>query len=115
MSAYTARAAARGGAHAVSMINTINSLMGVDLDSWNPIPHVDGKASHGGFCGPAVKPIALNMVADCARDPQGHGSDLRHRRHRDLARRGRVHAHGRAATYRFVRRSCTTASASSTT
>jgi dihydropyrimidine dehydrogenase (NAD+) subunit PreA len=65
---WTARAATRGGADAISMINTINSLMGVDIDTWNPIPHVDGKSSHGGFCGPAVKPIALNMVGDCARD-----------------------------------------------
>ena len=65
----TARAAARGGADAVSMINTINSLMGVDLDTWLPIPHVDGRSSHGGFCGPAVKPIALNMVGACAKDP----------------------------------------------
>ena len=67
---YTARAAARGGAHAISLINTINSLMGIDLDTWDPIPAVDGKSSHGGFCGPAVKPIALNMVGECARDPQ---------------------------------------------
>jgi dihydropyrimidine dehydrogenase (NAD+) subunit PreA len=65
-----ARAAQRGGAHAISMINTINSLIGVDLDSWNPVPHVDGRGAHGGYCGPAVKPIALNMVADCARDSQ---------------------------------------------
>lgn len=67
---FTARAASEGGADAVSMINTINSLIGVDLDSWLPIPHVDGKGAHGGYCGPAVKPIALNMVAECARDPQ---------------------------------------------
>ncbi|BDE05165.1 dihydropyrimidine dehydrogenase subunit B [Vulcanimicrobium alpinum] len=67
---YAARAAVRGGADAVSMINTINSLIGVDLDSWLPIPHVDGKSSHGGYCGPAVKPIALNMVGSCASDPQ---------------------------------------------
>jgi len=66
---YTARAAAQGGAHAVSMINTINSLIGVDLNTWTPIPNVDGLSAHGGYCGPAVKPIALNMVADCARDP----------------------------------------------
>jgi dihydropyrimidine dehydrogenase (NAD+) subunit PreA len=65
-----ARAAAAGGADAVSMINTINSLMGVNLETWNPIPQVDGKSSHGGYCGPAVKPIALNMVNDCARDSQ---------------------------------------------
>lgn len=66
----TARAAKRGGAHAISMINTINSLIGVDIETWNPIPHVDGKSSHGGYCGPAVKPIALNMVNECARDSE---------------------------------------------
>ncbi len=65
----TAEAAVRGGADAVSMINTINSLAGVDLDSWNTVPHVGGKGAHGGYCGPAVKPIALNMVAECARNP----------------------------------------------
>ncbi len=67
---FSARGAARGGADAISLINTINSVMGVDLDSWKPIPHVDGKSSHGGYCGPAVKPIALNMVSDCARDAE---------------------------------------------
>lgn len=65
----TALAAVRGGADAISLINTINSLAGVDIDSWNTIPHVGGKGSHGGYCGPAVKPIALHMVADCARNP----------------------------------------------
>ncbi|WP_377889004.1 NAD-dependent dihydropyrimidine dehydrogenase subunit PreA [Alkalihalobacillus sp. R86527] len=64
----TAEAAVRGGADAVSMINTINSLAGVDIDSWLPIPNVKGKGAHGGYCGPAVKPIALNMVSECARN-----------------------------------------------
>ncbi|HEY5257053.1 MAG TPA: NAD-dependent dihydropyrimidine dehydrogenase subunit PreA [Candidatus Baltobacteraceae bacterium] len=67
---FGARAASKGGADAISMINTINSIMGVDLDTFNPIPHVDGMSSHGGYCGPVVKPIALNMVNDCARDPE---------------------------------------------
>ncbi|WP_243387865.1 NAD-dependent dihydropyrimidine dehydrogenase subunit PreA [Bacillus kexueae] len=66
----TAEAAVQGGADAVSMINTINSLAGVDLETWNTIPHVAGKGAHGGYCGPAVKPIALNMVAECARNPR---------------------------------------------
>lgn len=66
----TAKAAERGGADAISMINTINSLSGVDLDTWNTIPNVDGKGAHGGYCGPAVKPIALNMVGECARNPE---------------------------------------------
>ena len=64
------RAAARGGADAVSLINTINSVMGVDLDSLIPHPNVGGMAAHGGYCGPAVKPIALNMVSELARDPE---------------------------------------------
>lgn len=67
---YCARGAAQGGAHAISLINTINSLIGVDLETWKPIPQVDGKSTHGGYCGPAVKPIALNMVAECARDAE---------------------------------------------
>ncbi len=66
----TAEAAEKGGADAISLINTINSLAGVDLDTWNTIPHVAGKGAHGGYCGPAVKPIALHMVGECARNPK---------------------------------------------
>ncbi len=66
----TAEAAVKGGADAISMINTINSLAGVDIDSWNTIPHVGGIGAHGGYCGPAVKPIALHMVGECARNPR---------------------------------------------
>jgi dihydropyrimidine dehydrogenase (NAD+) subunit PreA len=65
-----ARAAKRGGADAVSLINTISSITGVDLDSFTPRPAVGGMSSHGGYCGPAVKPIALNMVASIAADPE---------------------------------------------
>ncbi len=68
-----ARAAKAGGADAVSLINTISSITGVDLDSFSPLPSIDGKGSHGGYCGPAVKPIALNMVAEIARDPETAG------------------------------------------
>ncbi len=63
----TAYAASRGGADAISLINTINSLMGIDLDTWHTIPSVAGEGTHGGYCGPAVKPIALSMVGECAR------------------------------------------------
>jgi dihydropyrimidine dehydrogenase (NAD+) subunit PreA len=64
------RAAVSGGADAVSLINTINSVMGVNLDTLVPHPNVNGMAAHGGYCGPAVKPIALNMVSELARDPE---------------------------------------------
>jgi dihydropyrimidine dehydrogenase (NAD+) subunit PreA len=68
-----ARAAKRGGADAVSLINTINSIMGVDPATLTMQPATGGKGSHGGYCGPAVKPIALNMVAEIARDPHTAG------------------------------------------
>ena len=63
-----AKAAKDGGADAVSLINTISSVIGVDLDAMAPEPHTDGKGTHGGYCGPAVKPIALNMVGQIARN-----------------------------------------------
>ncbi|MDQ7080647.1 MAG: NAD-dependent dihydropyrimidine dehydrogenase subunit PreA [Paracoccaceae bacterium] len=65
-----AEAAKRGGADAVSLINTINSITSVDLDNFAPEPTIDGWGAHGGYCGPAVKPIALNMVAEIARHPE---------------------------------------------
>ena len=68
-----AEAAKRGGADAVSLINTINSITSVNLDDFAPEPMIDGKGTHGGYCGPAVKPIALNMVAEIARSHETHG------------------------------------------
>ena len=70
---HPARAAKAGGADAVSLINTINSITAVDLDTFSPEPSIDGKGSHGGYCGPAVKPIALSMVSEIARDPETAG------------------------------------------
>ena len=65
-----AAAAMRGGADAVSLINTINSITSVNLDLFSPEPMIDGVGAHGGYCGPAVKPIALNMVAEIKRNPE---------------------------------------------
>jgi len=66
---WSAEAAKAGGADAVALINTVNSIVSVDLDAMAPTPLVDGQGTHGGYCGPAVKPIALNMVAEIARNP----------------------------------------------
>ncbi len=68
-----ARAAHAGGADAVSLINTINSITSVNLDTFAPEPTIDGKGAHGGYCGPAVKPIALSMVSEIARDSETAG------------------------------------------
>ncbi len=65
-----ARAASAAGADGIALINTVSSLIGVNLDTWAPVPDVRGKGSHGGYSGPAVKPIALNMVSALASDPE---------------------------------------------
>lgn len=73
---WPAEAAKQGGAHAVSLINTVNSIVSVDLDAMAPNPVVGDKGTHGGYCGSAVKPIALNMVAEIARAQETQGIDI---------------------------------------
>lgn len=64
-----ALAAREGNGDAISLINTIQSLVGVDIDNFVAYPNVDGESTNGGYCGPAVKPIALNMIKNCAQHP----------------------------------------------
>ena len=63
-----ARAGVAAGANALSLINTINSIVGVDLDTLELTPSIGGKGGHGGYAGPAIKPIALNMLAALGTD-----------------------------------------------
>jgi dihydropyrimidine dehydrogenase (NAD+) subunit PreA len=71
-----ARAAVAAGANAVSLINTLNSIIGVDLDTLEITPNIGGKGGHGGYAGPVVKPIALNMLSALGRDAVVGGSKL---------------------------------------
>jgi dihydropyrimidine dehydrogenase (NAD+) subunit PreA len=73
---HPARAAVRAGANALSLINTVNSIIGVDLNTLQITPSIGGKGGHGGYAGPAVKPIALNMLAAVGTDPEVSGSGL---------------------------------------
>lgn len=61
-----AMAAARGGAVGISAINTILSVIGVDLNTLRPMPTVEGHTVPGGYSSQAVKPIALRMVSQLA-------------------------------------------------
>ena len=63
----------RGGADALSLINTVNSITSVNLNTMSPEPSIDGKGTHGGYCGPAVKPLAMSMVSEIALNPETHG------------------------------------------
>ena len=61
-----ARAAEEAGADAIASINTLNSLPGIDLDTFIPFPSVDGGSAFQGYSGAAVRPIALRTVATIA-------------------------------------------------
>jgi dihydropyrimidine dehydrogenase (NAD+) subunit PreA len=73
---HPARAAVAAGANALSLINTVNSIVGVDLDTLQITPNIGGKGGHGGYAGPAVKPIALNMLSALGTDPTVKNSGL---------------------------------------
>jgi dihydroorotate dehydrogenase subfamily 1 len=62
-----AHAAVAGGAVGISAINTILSVIGVNLDTLRPMPTVEGYTVPGGYSSQAVKPIALRMVSQLAR------------------------------------------------
>jgi dihydropyrimidine dehydrogenase (NAD+) subunit PreA len=61
--------AKRGGADAISAINTIRALPVLDIDTCIPSPNVFGKGAISGYSGPAVKPIGLRFVAEMAKNP----------------------------------------------
>lgn len=60
------RAALKAGATGISAINTIRSVMGVNLETLRPEPSVEGYTTPGGYSSRAVKPIALRMVMEIA-------------------------------------------------
>jgi dihydropyrimidine dehydrogenase (NAD+) subunit PreA len=68
-----ARAAIKGGADALSAINTVESLIGIDIETTTPHPFAYGSnqaepmSTYGGFCGPAIRPIGLRFVSQLAR------------------------------------------------
>jgi dihydropyrimidine dehydrogenase (NAD+) subunit PreA len=58
-----AQAVEKAGADGFTAINTVQSLMSVNLDTFEPNPNVNGKSTFGGYSGIAVKPIGLRCVA----------------------------------------------------
>ncbi len=61
-----ARASLRAGCHGISAINTIRSVIGVNLETLRPEPTVEGYTTPGGYSSRAVKPIALRMCMEIA-------------------------------------------------
>ena len=67
-----ARTAMQNGADGIAAINTVKSLMGMNLDTYATEPSVQGRSGVGGYSGRAVKPIALRFIWEMASDPQLH-------------------------------------------
>ena len=92
----TGKAVVEAGTNALSLINTIQSVTGIDLDTLVPNPYVAGKSVFGGYCGPAVKPIALKMLTTIAQDPTNlESAHFRYWRHQHLERCCGIYAAGR--------------------
>ena len=67
--AIPAKAAMAGGADGITAINTIRSIMNIDLDTFLSEPKVHGQSIEGGYSGKAVKPIALHFINEMRHDP----------------------------------------------
>jgi len=71
-----AEAARRAGADGIAAINTIKSVIGVNLHTYLTSPAVHGRSAVGGYSGNAVKPIALRFIAELAQEPELKGMHL---------------------------------------
>ncbi|MBR5345781.1 MAG: NAD-dependent dihydropyrimidine dehydrogenase subunit PreA [Clostridia bacterium] len=71
-----AEAALRGGADGIAAINTIKSVVGVDMHTYVSSPAVRGRSAVGGYSGNAVRPIALRFIAELAKNPALKGMHL---------------------------------------
>jgi len=59
-------AAKEAGADAVAAINTVAGLVGIDIETFRPVPSVAGRSAYGGYSGQGVKPVALRAVSSIA-------------------------------------------------
>ena len=71
-----AEAARRGGADGIAAINTIKSVVGLNLHTFVSAPAVRGQSAVGGYSGNAVRPIALRFIAELAQNPALAGMHL---------------------------------------
>lgn len=60
-------AAFSAGVQGLAAINTILSVLGVDLETLRPQPTVEGYTTPGGYSCKAVRPIALRMIMELAK------------------------------------------------
>ncbi|MDL1894281.1 NAD-dependent dihydropyrimidine dehydrogenase subunit PreA [Sphingobacteriales bacterium CHB3] len=63
-----ARAVKRSGADAITASNSLQALMGIDIRTFVPYPQLNGRSTHSGLTGPAIKPITLKTISEIARN-----------------------------------------------
>ncbi len=63
-----AKAVKRGGADGITASNTVPSLLGVDIQTFEPYPTLFGKGAYSGLSGPAIKPLTLRTIAEIAKN-----------------------------------------------
>ena len=61
--AEIAKKAELAGAKAVSAINTVSCMMGIDIERERLLPPVNGYTTYGGMSGPGVRPMGLKAVS----------------------------------------------------
>ena len=66
--AEVAQAVKDSGADGICASNTIPSLIGIDLETWKPMPNVEGRTSYGGLSGPAIRPISLRNISEITKN-----------------------------------------------
>ena len=71
-----AEAAKRGGADGIAAINTIKSIIGVNIHTYVSAPSVHGMSAIGGYSGNAVKPIAMRFIAELGQNPALKGMHI---------------------------------------
>ncbi|HEC83470.1 MAG TPA: NAD-dependent dihydropyrimidine dehydrogenase subunit PreA, partial [Firmicutes bacterium] len=64
---HIAEAVKKSGADGVCAINTVKTLLGIDIETMRPFPTVAGLSTYGGYSGPPIKPVALKCVAEIAK------------------------------------------------
>uniref|UniRef100_A0A2N9HAW6 dihydropyrimidine dehydrogenase (NADP(+)) n=1 Tax=Fagus sylvatica TaxID=28930 RepID=A0A2N9HAW6_FAGSY len=93
--ALPARVALRSGCEGIAAINTIMSVMGINLDTLRPEPCVEGYSTPGGYSSKAVHPIALAKVMSIAKMMKSEFGDKDH----SLSGIGGVETGGDAAEF----------------
>jgi dihydropyrimidine dehydrogenase (NADP+) len=94
-----ARAALNAGMEGIAAINTITSVIGIDLETLRPQPCVEGYSTPGGYSSKAVKPIALAKCMAIAKVIEEEHGGLKGENARSLSGIGGVERGSDAAEF----------------